>query len=374
MLRGYILRCATALLLMVAILSCKRQVLESPEYLLASIPIAVDWSKSEVPTESIANVSAYFYPVDGGEPSVFISSDINFVVAEVPMGEYYVLIFNEIAGNTSGMVFKSVNERLDFKIEAVEQPAIMLSSMIYYEQGSEYVIDTPDPMGSWGAEETITVTADMIDYTHTSSYASYITLMKSLAGDPDELMQMVTRGDDAQLDGVSEQMKAISAIESLSLLYPEPVTASCSINLRVENLSNAQWIECVVRGLSKSTTLYDRESAVLESGDEPIMFFTFSSREFDPGSTVDGVVSHTLLTFGKQPTDDAVYELVFTAVLASGESVTVTRDVSDQINNSDGIDITIELTSDSEQMELPEGRADGFGVTDWGEAEDVELM
>ncbi|MFI3331759.1 MAG: DUF5119 domain-containing protein [Rikenellaceae bacterium] len=349
-------------------LSCQRQTLELPDYIFAYIPITIDWSESDVPESSIANVSAYFYPTDGGEAIVTISSNKYFLLAQLPIGSYNAIIFNEIKGNIEGTTFYEGTRRSDFMVGS--QTISPASYVLYEAINPEYQIDHPEAVGSWVSTNTVEITTETISYTRSSTFAKYISSIQASTSDPEKLLELLAESQ-SSLSAMDVQAQVLADLE---LIYPQPVTVTCNIQLKVINLSNAQRIETVFRGMTNLVNLSTREGYNLDKNDQPIYIFDFATKNYYDATMVDGYVESTFLTFGKQPYDETdTYELYFTAVLASGEAVRVTRDVTSQVQASDGSNIVIDLTSDEDMLILPEGVADGFGVEDWGDFENVEI-
>ncbi len=383
-----VLRYISMLLVVLAVGgSCQRQELEDRSMLLAYIPISMDWSDSLMPDGYMANVSIGFYPIDGGEPIIFISDDLDFKVVTLPIGEYSILIHNDIVNNIGGTLFSDYNSFDDARIIVVEQSSTGL--IYYYPEDDEQVSTIHDRAASWSLDY-FKVSEDMISYTRSAEFSEIISMVRSTTYQRNasrvasKNSTLDSRSDDDSYDdwGFYDNSTASATItrmlESVSDVVPRPLTVPLSIEIVVENLNNATYIEGVVSGSAHGVTLSEGNS--FKSSDKDNVYcWIFDKFEYDDDTYVNGRIYYTLNTMGRTYELDESYTIVLIFALQSGEVITVTRDITDAILAA--VDITgtvsaeVEITLDLEdnKVTLPEALESGFGVSGWEDSDIVYL-
>ncbi len=316
------------------VISCKRQELCSLDSNSdnAAIQISIDWSQSNIDEEQIYNVSLYAYPKEGGSPYVKISGNIEQTSLNLPAGLYSLLIFNDIAGDIEGMNFVDVDSRDEFRAETIERSSL---SDIYYDVASDESLSlSMGALAAWRMEE-LEVTEEMV-------WCGYC---------------------DEEYDALVEVELSVA---------PTPITIQCIVTLGVENLNNASAISGILKGFASGAYIYTNEH--ITSYDKTDLYsMNFTSRTYEDDN-IDGTAMGEVITFGKAPDVEQSYELVIDIILNSGELVSFTRDVTDQIKDQDGVIITIDLSSEPNIIVLPEATGTGFGVESWGDNESIELL
>ncbi|MFI3266421.1 MAG: DUF5119 domain-containing protein [Rikenellaceae bacterium] len=329
---------ACVVMMLYSITSCKRQELEEPQSYDAVIPITVDWSSSGISEQSITNLSVYIYPKDGSTPYIKISSNIDSTSVTLPVGEYSVLVFNDAIGNLEGINFKQSDEYSLFTAGAIEDTA---TDDIYYSLGdSQMLVYSHEPLAAWRMDDFV-VSSDMV-YNPCCNLSANCTL-------------------------------GVSTIEELMDISPTPVTATTTVTLSIDNLDNAMTIQGVITGFAAGAYLStnERTSSTLTN----VYSFTFQTRDYDDSSeATDGTTEVSFYCFGKNLESNTTYELTLDIILNSGERVSVTKDITSQVEQSDDYNIVVDLTQESDVISLPENAGTGFGVESWGDSEHVELL
>ncbi|MFI3267605.1 MAG: DUF5119 domain-containing protein [Rikenellaceae bacterium] len=318
-----------------ALFCCKRQDLVSPFSDYINVPISVDWSNAALTDDYANSFSVYFFPKYGEEPYIKIAGSVDSTNVQLPAGEYSILIFNDFINDLFGIKFAYETAYSEFTASAIlgEDTDGYFADIIDSDQE---IVTVNDRLAAWRQD-------DFIVYDNGCGYCN-----------------------------TTETSSTTS--ESLLGIQPTPVTAQNTINLRVENLDNAQLIVGVLKGAATAAYLSTNQR-YLSTSSEYIYTYTFLSKIYDDElDSANGVASATLTTFGKQPTDDTSYELELKVILNSGELMTFTRDVTSQINGSEDFDIIINLTDSENLITLPESQSIGIGVESWGDSEDVNLI
>ncbi len=322
-------------LMLLTLSGCKRQSLHKLESETNSsrIEFNIDWSESNIDIDNINNVSIYAYCESEDQPYVKISGDISSAYIDLPEGSYSILIFNDFVGDIAGVNFNNSDSYELFYAEMIGRSS---SNDFFYDlQSDEVMAQTIESMAVWHMEE-FEVSDDMLSCSCCESV------------------------DDTTTQTILE-------------ITPTPSTTRCIVSLGVDNLNNAAYIEAIIRGLASGVYL-SSSSRFLSSDSAPLYGLELSERTYN-SDNIDGVAIGETNTFGKLDDDSLSYEVVIDVILSSGEMVTFTRVVTDQILEQDNTEIFIDLTSEDDKITLPEGSANvGFGVVDWGESENIELL
>ncbi len=294
------------------------QDIKSRDSYMKSFVVSLDWSESRVSNENLSNISLYFFPISGGEPYLKLSGDIKSVELYLPHDTYSVLIFNGVASGVGNNQFLENNYR-DFNVQLIN------NEVASHFNVSDNVIDIgllePNPLAVWSLDE-VEITKDM--------------------------------NEDIFKD-----------------IKPQPITTTKYINVRIENLINAQNVEAKIVGVPNKIFLHNGERDFVEK----TLYshsFQFEKREFDnPDNPINGVVSHKILSYGKHPDPNNEYKIIFNVIIGSGELVSYTRDITDQINAGTNLDIPIKLLDSANKIILPKGVAETFYVTEWNEIREI---
>ncbi|MFR9523947.1 MAG: DUF5119 domain-containing protein [Rikenellaceae bacterium] len=317
--------------------ACKRQSLCSDAGYTASalVEFLIDWGDSNIEESQISNVSIYAYPDDGTLPYIKVVGSASSATLALPAGDYSLLLFNEFVEDVSGVTFFDIDSFSLFSAQVTES---LSADDLYYEiQEDQIVSQTLEAMAAWQLEG-FTVSEEAVQCSYCDEELS------------DELTIIVEAA-------------------------PTPRTTPCVIELGVENLDNAAYVEVVVVGLASAVTMVSGERSAV--ADAEVLYsttlsqFTYSSGS---GSDGDGVAWGSLNTFGKLPSEDQTYQVIINVVLSSGTLSTFTRDVTAQILDQDNSGLYIDLTSDEDSISLPAATSSGFGVESWDDNERVDLL
>ncbi len=292
---------------------------------------SIDWSQSALDESQINNVSIYAYPSAGTDPYLKISGNINSGSLSLPAGEYSLLIFNDFADDLSSVNLLDLDSYDLASAEAIERSS---ADDLYYdlEQG-EVLFWEPEPLAVWRMEE------------------------------------FEVSEDDVSCPYCGELQREEVVID----LSPTPLTTQCVFTVRVENLSNAQIIQAVVKGFASGASLATEER-ISPSEETTLYSINFTEATYDELSSTDGQVEAEITTFGQAPYDDQSYSMEFDIILSSGTRVSFTRDITDQVVAQDNSKIVVLVTDDDNKIVLPEGVGTGFGVESWGDRESIELL
>ncbi len=320
-------------LLAAAILSgCKRQHICTTglDTDSAKIEVSIDWSESNIDIEDIYNVSIYAYTDDGSAPYIYVSSKINGFYLYLPEGDYTLLIFNDFVGDLRGIDFKESDSYELFSAGVVEQSSV--DNLFYQVASDEIIAQEPAMLAVWRMEG-LEVTPEMTS----CSYCD------------DEV-----------------ETEADITLEAT----PTSVTTQCIIDLSIDNLNNASYIEATIQGFA--TGVYLSSGDRFSDSDYSVLFSTeLDSRTY--GNDSDGTADGETTTFGIDTNLDQSYEVEIDIILNSGELATFTRDVTDQITTLDDGSIYINLTAEESKITLPSSVSSGFGVESWDDNEQVAI-
>ncbi len=327
-----------AVLSVLALVACHRQRIYTltEQWDSARVDVEIDWQFSQLDESNIGNVSLYAYTEGLAVPYIRISGDPELAYIYLDEGEYTLLLFNDMVEDLLGIEAQEVNNLEEFRLLALERTSL---DDIYYEVATgELPLATIGAVAHWSASQVV-VTADMIACNCCE--------------------------DEAEHEVEHELILEAS---------PTPITTPCQVNLAVDNLYNAVVIQGVLRGFAAGAYMASGERI---AGEDlvPLYFFSFEERTYS--SSTDGVASGELITFGKveEPSsEEQSYQIEIDVILGSGERVSFTRDVTEQVTAQDNTNIVIDLTSDDNMITLPASLGTGFGVDEWGDNESIELL
>lgn len=316
--------------------SCKRQPLEDEGSvnLGSTISVTIDWVLSALDSQNIENVSLYAYPKSGGSPYLKISGNIDSLAISLPVGEYSLLLINDAVQDIGGISFRDENIFDEFSANTIVDS---VSSKVFYQtQSDETFVQELSGLAAWRVTDFV-VTDSMVNCQYCCEVHS---------------------------DTMAHYQK----------ITPLPVTANCTVELYVENLTSAQIIQAVLKGFSNGAYIASNKRIEVTGGAN-LYSVDFTEFSYDNSSNPqDGSVVTSLLTFGKQPIDSSIYEIEVQVILTNGELMSFTRDVTEQVEGSDDFNIFINLSDSINKIILPDNLSTGFGVDSWGENEQVELI
>ncbi len=303
---------------------CKRQTIHQVETAASSarVGVTLDWSESNMERDEINNISIYVYPEGGTEPYIKVSGDIDYGYVDLPEGVYTLLVFNDFVGDVQGVQFGDQALFDHFYVQAMPSDQ------------DESLAETIGQIAAWYATQ-IEVSPEML-------WCSCC----------DPSPQITT-----QIELVAQ---------------PTPRTTLCTVELTVENLDNAAQIEVTISGLAAGALMAD--DSRFERGEGELLY-SLELDKYNYSSDTDGVASGSVTTFGKPSgLDSQSYSLAIEIVLNTGEQLSYQRDVTQQVEAQDNVEIVISLSGDDDQITLPASTSSGFGVGDWGDNEQVHLL
>ncbi len=122
---------------LIVISSCRRELCYD-YHPFNDVTMEVDWKNFN---ETPSGMTAMFYPVDGGEPTVYSTHNIHKAKFDVRTGTYNVILFNQSPSEFSGIGFHYMD-----KYDTAEIYAVELESKTWYTRNeSEIVVVEPEP-------------------------------------------------------------------------------------------------------------------------------------------------------------------------------------------------------------------------------------
>ena len=312
----------------------------------ALIPIGVDWSALDALPQ---NVTVLFYNESDGSLAAEHVYEHNAQpiqsYAEVPVGTYTVVVFNEKRDQIDYVGIRG-HENLA-TLEAYAHPNLTARAR---SVAGQYV-NHPDMLAA-SVVRGVEVTSDMVDYTRARKSAS--------------------RASDPLLD------KAVGMLTGLSA---ESKVHQMSITLQVAGLNNARMPASADLLNMADSYSFDRNVNSMTPAHHQ---FTMNNRTYLPGSTTDGVISATITTFGvlgekhtaaDQPAElPIVLDVLFMLVDAKRTVVRQTIDATEQLafaeHPSGAHTLILDATaSDPLPQVVPENATAGSGfgtdLIDW---------
>ena len=247
--------------------SCHRRPLEGEPIGKARIPVGVVWTAAGIAPQ---NATALFYDLRDGKLVVehrFENNDNRIqTYADVPVGKYTVVVFNEIRGQIRGVGIRGYENLATLEAYALPNPnpyaSLSFKPGLQNRTGGEYVYE-PDVLAS-ALVRGFEVTCEM---------ATYIQYPSGKAVDP--------------------ALK--SSVEALVGLPAERKVHEFDVLVHVEGLKNARMPALVDLQYMAESYDFDSDRNTLIGA---IQQFTMNNRVYDPGSTRDGTISAKIHTFG----------------------------------------------------------------------------
>ncbi len=372
--RKFILYIITTIAIL-SVSSCHRQELEDPNLFLAHIPVSIDWTESLLSMKQVGNVSLYFYPKGGGEPIVKVSDNLYYNLIELPIGEYSVLVFNDMVNNVVGVSYQDDAAFDRFSVNMIQTKNYVPG---FYEIGANEVIVTPHSrMGGWCLDKLI-VDESVVRYTRSEAFKGYIMKLKSRASAMMAAVKLDSNVSGSNKEDISVKAPippfsnditkaSLEALNDLSDVVIQPKTTVIDYRVRVENLNSAMQIKVYMKGNAKGTYLAKGDNISADKPSRNVYELMVANREYDnPDKGIDGYINFNLTTFGREPMDEK-YELSFVVVLQTGEIKTYERDITNQMVLESGKKIKIELIDKDNLLTLPVSSDAGFNVDGWGD-------
>ena len=330
--------------ILVLLFSCNRRPLEDTCEDKAFIPIGTVWTQADIFPQ---NVTALFYNRDDGKLVLEhrFENTPNRVqtYANVPVGKYTVVIFNELRGQISGVGIRGYEN-----LSTLEAYAIPNSDVKKRSNSNSYVYE-PDILASVMVSD-FDVTDEMIRYSHDYSNGEMI----------------------------KQSMK--ESIETLVGLMPLRKVHQFNIVAHVRGLNNARMPALVdLLGMAESFNFSENKNTRTIATQQ----FTMNNRTYDSDSRKNGTISETIYTFGflgEKPSEtnvqrDSPVQLDFLFMLVDAEKTLVRQLINvtsfirfrPEAHGATTLDLYVELPDVLPDV-IPEGSGNsGFetGVIDW---------
>ncbi len=369
-------RYIAALLAIATTLSCVRQELEESSQFLAYVPVTIDWDESNLEStgvDRIANVSILFYPKDGSSPVTTISDNLTYNLVTLPIGEYSVLIYNDIYNNIRNITFDNTSSFDEISTRITEDYD---TSPLYYTSDEPETLALDHGRVAWYHLEDFTVDKTMVEYTRSQDFGDYIVATKSIYSRGDGTITKSVMPTETSTLSTVDTKSVTKSLESLLDLKPQPKTSTVTIVIRVENLNNAVYNGAIysfgatTRGFAHGS-YFTKDDDFQLSDDKLIYYNAITDYTFDENG-VDGYVSYSFNCFGRSPEDE--YSISLQVIELSGELFEADIDITQLVVDAEDLsNIYIDLSSDSEKVTLPEYEEVGFNVKGWGDSETVYL-
>lgn len=239
--------------------SCHRRPLEETCENSALIPIGTLWSQADI---SPQNITALFYNQDDGKLVLEHRFENNAnriqTYANIPVGMYTVVIFNELRGQIKGVRIRGYENLSTLQAYATSDPTAKKRSI-----ANAYVYE-PDIFASITVED-FNVTNEMINYSRYYSNG----------------------------EGISQSMQ--EAIEALVGLVPLRKVHEFNIVVHVKGLNNARMPVLIdLLGIAESFNIKEDKNSLMAATQQ----FTMNNRTYDSGARKDGTISGTIYTWG----------------------------------------------------------------------------
>lgn len=301
---NHILRQIVGVFALLLLAACEHKELCYDHSHTVEVQVVFDWKKA--PDASPETMRLYLFPMAGGKPLTYEFPNAHGGRVSVPMGRYKALCVNS---DTEKILYRNIDSYETFEAYATEGPSESTSSFIPHRQ----------------------VNAD-----------------ESLVKSPDRLYS-------DRLDEVTvEYAKANQTIT----LYPE--LSVCRYRVEIRNVANLKYIapdnvSGTLSGMSGSLWVGRNELTP-----EPVAI------SFDMHSDGSSVLTAEFLTFGQLGTSSPAHQLVVYVVMADGNKMYYTFDVSKQVDEAaDPRDVYILL----DNLPLPKPIVNGGGfhptVDEW---------
>lgn len=296
----------------------------------ATISFAIDWTEANMELSEVSNVSIYAYTPDEVSPYLRISGNINSAYINLPVGTYSLLVFNDAVDDILGVSFSDSDSFDDFSANATLRSS---TSDLYYDTtDNEAFASKLGRIAAWSQEE-FEVTSEMVACS------------------------------------ICEQES--ETIETIIDITPQSITRQCVVELSVDNLNNAQVVQATLIGFASGAYL---SSGVNITSSVATTLYSVEMNSYTFSNDTDGSVKGETTIFGLSASTSTTYQIIFDIILGSGERVTYSREITDQVTAQDGTTIYIELSDDDDKIVLPESSGTGFGVDGWGDNEQIELL
>lgn len=324
--------------LLLLLMGCDRR--DLTYYEVAEITLTVDWSQSGLDNmdDAAHGATAVFYPIDSGEPKIFLMGNYSREVVRLQQGVYNVILFNRSFTDFSHIAFRG-NERYDMLEAYSKNTETRLEEMT----DTRVVTASPEKLAA-ATVEGFEVTEDMLgNYSQT------------------------TFGRSASTEATDDERCTLHFV-------PQKRTREVVAVIRVEGLNNVRSAKCSLQGISESVFLATGKT----SGRSVTQEFSLSHPVFDEGSPFNGTLTGKFNVFGIDFTEN--HRLHLEAQLVDGKTVFADSyddvKVTEKDNGEGGVTVYVEVTTNKVPDVEPEGSSgSGFDVDvdGWGDEVNTDI-
>ncbi len=355
------LRLCALLTALLALAGCRRE-LEYDYRPYCEVALEVDWSAL---SERPEGMSVYFYPADGGKPSLTLTNQVDGARVSVREGVYNVLVFNQSTSEFGSLVFSGMDSFLTAQVEAAGKDF----NEVDRTPDAEPTVCEPEEIAV-ATYERLSITRDMI--------VSY----------QQELM------------AASREARAAATLR----LKPQPVVTTADVEVEVNGVQNVRAVRGYVTGMASGCRLATHQTTtatvthvmdrwdILHSetdytrGSIATRFTTFGK----PGQTA-GLPTEPRGASSRADTDHLLRlelllvdnQTIVSTLYAIGERIEELQEAL-RLRIAIGADAGTLPPEDSDNPNLPlqlpdvkptDAPASGFDATvgDWGEEEQIDV-
>lgn len=339
--------------------SCQRRELTYSYDPTVEILLTADWSDMSVaPT----GMSVYCYPESGESPTIKQTNDIDSVILNLGVGEYKILVFNQIPSDFSYILFSGLDD-----YETAEVYAASTTSKWYVSKATEDLVANPDELAV-ATYHSVTVTQEVVN----------------------EILGLREKPDYSAED--AEPYLVIN-------VTPKVVIKTTRVTLSLAGIHNLTSVRSTLYGMStgyhfsSQATHSDYATHLLESWSRTLYDWDVTKGEIVayftcfglPETTVEtrqvdeswgGTIHVEMLLVDNSTIVYRDYDLYDKTTLLYEDSSAKSDDDTPQYDDSD-VDISIDIEDDDALEDvMPEGGSSGgFSgeVTDWEDEQQVGM-
>ena len=329
--------------LVMGLAGCSKETMIGEYVDRCAVRLDIDWGPCGIDPDGM---TALFYPVDGGEPSRFLTNTVTGDEVRLRKGIYNVVVFNQAAEEYSYLTIEGQDQYSTLRI----------------------VMKTTE--SDW--------------YTPTEG--------ERLIYDPEPLAVATLEGFEVTQEMVRANLK--EGKEFSLACRPEKVIFTTHLSLEIKGLHNMRTARGSIKGMADTYWIADRKTG----SSVATQLVDFSEKTFHENSTTDGILSGSYLTLGRpnvtSKATDEISNLLTLSILLVDNKTVITKqyDIAPRaaINNETkevkvvlgtGADPDEEETPEDIPLELPNvkpatnGGEGGFdaSIDNWGDEVDIVL-
>ena len=230
--------------LVMGLAGCSKETMIGEYVDRCAVRLDIDWGPCGIDPDGM---TALFYPVDGGEPSRFLTNTVTGDEVRLRKGIYNVVVFNQAAEEYSYLTIEGQDQYSTLRI----------------------VMKTTD--SDW--------------YTPTEG--------ERLIYDPEPLAVATLEGFEVTQEMVRANLK--EGKEFSLACRPEKVIFTTHLSLEIKGLHNMRTARGSIKGMADTYWIADRKTG----SSVATQLVDFSEKTFHENSTTDGILSGSYLTLGR---------------------------------------------------------------------------